>query len=86
VAYSSFRMEPQYMLVGHAAGIAAAQSVRTGRTIHKLDISQLQTTLREQNQILSVGIGGHSGSSMAGSLYAPGGRRHGVVSYLSSLW
>jgi hypothetical protein len=82
VAYSSFRMEPQYMLAGHAAGIAAAQSVRTSRTVHKIDISQLQTTLRAQNQILSVGIGGHSGSSMAGSPYAPGGRRHGVVSYL----
>jgi len=56
VAYSSFRMEPQYMLVGHAAGIAAAQSVRTGRTIHKLDISQLQGTLREQNQILRAPV------------------------------
>jgi len=55
VAYSSFRMEPQYMLVGHAAGIAAAQSVRTGTAIHKIDISGLQTTLREQNQILRAG-------------------------------
>jgi len=54
VAYASFRMEPQYMIVGHAAGAAAAIAVRTGRIVHQVDIRVLQERLKEQRQILSV--------------------------------
>lgn len=54
VAYSSIRMEPQYMLLGHAAGAAAAQAVQSNRTVHRIDISELQSRLRKQSQILSL--------------------------------
>lgn len=33
VAYSSMRMEPQYMIIGHAAGVAAALAIRSGKTV-----------------------------------------------------
>jgi FAD dependent oxidoreductase len=53
VAYASFRMEPQYMIVGHSAGVAAARAVMEKRTVHALDLVALQHRLREQRQILS---------------------------------
>jgi hypothetical protein len=54
VAYASFRMEPQYMIVGESAGVAAAQAVRTGRDVHDVDRVELQARLRERGQILSL--------------------------------
>ena len=55
VAYASFRMEPQYMIAGHSAGVAAARAARSGTALHKLDIVALQRRLSEQRQILSYG-------------------------------
>jgi len=52
IAYASFRMEPQYMIVGHAAGVAAAQAIRTAKPVHKIDITKLQEKLEKQGQIL----------------------------------
>src|SRR3954454_19093280 len=54
IAYASFRMEPQYMIAGHSAGIAAAQVVKTGTTLHHIDLDRLQRRLREQKQILEI--------------------------------
>lgn len=51
VAYASFRMEPQYMIAGHSAGVAAALAARSGSALHTLD---LQRRLAEQRQILSL--------------------------------
>jgi hypothetical protein len=45
VAYSSLRMEPQYMINGHAAGIAAALAVRKKLAIQKIPVPDLQKTL-----------------------------------------
>ena len=53
VAYASFRMEPQYMIAGHAAGVAAALGARSKTPVHKLDLAALQRRLIEQRQILS---------------------------------
>ena len=53
VAYASFRMEPQYMIAGHSAGVAAAAAVRGASTVHQVDLVALQRRLREQKQILS---------------------------------
>lgn len=55
VAYASFRMEPQYMIAGHAAGVAAAMAARAGVPLHHVDILELQRRLRDQRQILWVG-------------------------------
>jgi hypothetical protein len=52
VAYASFRMEPQYMIAGHSAGVAAAMAVRSNTSVHKLDLVALQRRLLEQRQIL----------------------------------
>jgi len=54
VAYSSMRMEPQYMIMGQAAGVAAAQAVRHGVAVQQVDLARLQARLREQKQILSL--------------------------------
>ena len=53
LAYASFRMEPQYMIAGHSAGVAAAMAGRQNIAVQRLDIVALQKKLLEQGQILS---------------------------------
>jgi hypothetical protein len=53
IAYASVRMEPQYMILGHSAGVAAGLAIRSGRTVHGIDLDRLATRLRAQHQILS---------------------------------
>jgi hypothetical protein len=55
MAYSSVRMEPQYMIMGHAAGLASAAAAASSVPVHKVDLARLQGRLREQGQILSPG-------------------------------
>ncbi len=54
VAYSSMRMEPQYMIIGHAAGVAAAQAIRERVPVQKIDIKKLQATLHKQKAVLNM--------------------------------
>ena len=54
VAYSSIRMEPQYMIMGHAAGVAAAQAIASGGPVQDIDIAVLQERLRGQDAVLSL--------------------------------
>jgi hypothetical protein len=54
MAYSSLRMEPQYMIMGHAAGVASALAVLSDVAVHRVDLARLQGRLREQGQILSL--------------------------------
>jgi hypothetical protein len=54
VAYSSIRMEPQYMILGQSAGVAAALAARDAVPVHRLDVAKLARRLHEQNQILSL--------------------------------
>ena len=54
VAYSSMRMEPQYMIIGQAAGVAAAQAIREKVPVQDINTTVLQQRLREQKQILSL--------------------------------
>src|SRR5205085_843758 len=45
VAFASVRMEPTYMLLGHAAGRAAAQAARSVIAVQDVDVGELQDTL-----------------------------------------
>lgn len=52
VAYSSLRMEPQYMIIGQAAGAAASLAVHSHRSVQDVSIPALQRILRKQGAIL----------------------------------
>jgi hypothetical protein len=54
VAFGSVRMEPTLMLLGHAAGIAAAQAARRGTAVQDVDVEELQETLRKEGQVLAL--------------------------------
>ncbi len=52
VAYSTLRMEPQYMIVGQAAGVAAALAIQSGRAVQDIDTKELTQILVKQGAIL----------------------------------
>jgi type IV secretory pathway ATPase VirB11/archaellum biosynthesis ATPase len=52
VAYSTLRMEPQYMILGQAAGVAAALAIQTGHTVQDIDTKELTRILLRQGAIL----------------------------------
>lgn len=54
VAYSSMRMEPQYMIIGQASGLAAAATARSGRPVQDTDVAWLQQRLREGKSVLKM--------------------------------
>jgi hypothetical protein len=53
-AYSSVRMEPQYMIIGQAAGVAAALALRGHVAVQDIPTESLQETLRRDHAILSL--------------------------------
>jgi hypothetical protein len=54
VAYSTLRMEPQYMIIGQAAGVAAAIAIQKNVTVYDLSIKELQTRLLAGKAILHL--------------------------------
>ena len=54
VAYSTVRMEPQYMIMGQAAGTAAAIAVNDGKKVHKINVTKLQSILKQSGAVLSL--------------------------------
>jgi hypothetical protein len=54
VAYSSLRMEPQYMIMGEAAGAAASLAVNSQRPIQDISIADLQRKLRAHGAVLHL--------------------------------
>ncbi len=52
VAYSSVRMEPQYMILGQAAGAAAKLAIAGGKAVQEIDPAELAKILRGQGAIL----------------------------------
>ena len=52
VAYSSARMEPQYMIIGQAAGVAAAMSIRDKKPIADIDVRSLTEKLKSQGAVM----------------------------------
>lgn len=53
-AYSSVRMEPQYMIIGQAAGAAASLAVRNRTSVQDVSIRELQQKLREHGAVLHM--------------------------------
>jgi hypothetical protein len=54
VAYCSIRMEPQYMILGQAAGTAASLAVNSRKPVQDISVSDLQRKLREHGAVLHL--------------------------------
>jgi hypothetical protein len=54
IAYASYRMEPNYMIAGHSAGVAAALAVGNRGLVHRVDVGALQRLLGADGQILET--------------------------------
>lgn len=52
VAFCTLRLESVWMIVGHAAGLAAATAAEQGVAVQKIDVAKLQGRLREQKQVV----------------------------------
>src|SRR5262249_27678041 len=52
VAYSTLRMEPQYMILGHAAGVAAHLAIKNGQSVQEVDTRELTRLLVTEGAIL----------------------------------
>lgn len=54
VAFSSIRMEPQYQMLGHVAGLAAVAALREAAPVQRIDVAALQAALVDSGQVLAV--------------------------------
>ena len=52
IAYSSLRMEPVFMILGHSVGVAASMAVEEDIAVQDVEVSQLQKRLRSHTQVL----------------------------------
>ena len=55
IAYASLRMEPQYMILGHAAGAAAALAVKGSVAVQDVDVAALQKILLDEGAVFELG-------------------------------
>ena len=51
VAYSSLRMEPQYMIIGQAAGVAASLAIKSNKPVQDISVPDLQSKLKTQGAV-----------------------------------
>lgn len=56
IAFASLRMEPQWMIIGHAAGVAASMAIQAQRPPHEIDVKKLQETLVEQGAVWEYAV------------------------------
>ena len=54
VAYSTLRMEPQYMIMGEAAGTAAVLAIQTNCSVQQIDTSYLRFKLKAKKAVLEL--------------------------------
>lgn len=52
VTYSTLRMEPVYMIMGHAAGVAAKLAIESGSAVQDVDAKALTAKLRGQGAVM----------------------------------
>ena len=52
VTYSTLRMEPVYMIIGQAAGVAARMAIDKKAAVHDIDTTALTTKLRNQQAVM----------------------------------
>jgi hypothetical protein len=51
VAYSTLRMEPQYMIIGHAAGVAARMAIEANIPVQAVSPAALKAKLLSQRAV-----------------------------------
>ncbi len=54
ISYCSLRMEPVYMALGHASGLAAVQAMRAKQSVQNIDVKALRAKLLEQKAVLEL--------------------------------
>jgi hypothetical protein len=54
VAYSTLRMEPQYMIIGQAAGVAAKMAIERNIAVQDVDAGALGAKLKSQRAVFEV--------------------------------
>ena len=54
IAYASLRMEPQYMILGQAAGTAAKIAIEQQRSVQDIDIELLKLNLQKNGAVLDL--------------------------------
>lgn len=57
VAFSSIRLEPTWMAMGQAAGVAAHLAIEHGRELREAPIDELQSLLRKQGAVIDLPSG-----------------------------
>jgi hypothetical protein len=53
IAFSSIRLEPTWMALGQAAGVAAHLALQSGVSLREIDIDRMQRMLLDQGQVLT---------------------------------
>jgi hypothetical protein len=56
VAYSSVRMEPQYMILGQAAGVAAKMAISGGVSVQQIPVGELVEKLKGQGAMMEYRV------------------------------
>jgi hypothetical protein len=54
IAYGTLRMEPVFMILGQAAGVAARMAAGSGKAVQEIDVEALRARLRSQRAVLEL--------------------------------
>jgi hypothetical protein len=54
IAYGTVRMEPVFMILGHAAGVAAQMAAQSGTAVQEIAVDALRAKLRAQHAALEL--------------------------------
>ena len=57
IAYGTLRMEPVFMALGHAAGVAARMASQAGKAVQEVDTATLRQKLKTQGAVLELAPG-----------------------------